>query len=125
MVSWASVAGKEASEPPPDKQPSVAVTDVQHTSTAVVDANAIIQGMSLERLADQALTIPEVLQEIRDQRSREYLQNFPHGIKAVQPAKESIDAGNITDENISRAIANQLAALQWSAILGVWSASVM
>lgn len=95
MVSWANVAGKEAAPPPVDKQPSVAVSEVQTTSTAVVDANAIIAGMHLERLADQAVTISEVLQEIRDQRSREYLQNFPHGIKAVQPNKESIAAGTL------------------------------
>jgi rRNA maturation endonuclease Nob1 len=55
--------------------------------------------MRLDSLAEQAVTIPEVLQEVRDERSREYLERFPHGIKSLQPAQESIDAGTDSEQD--------------------------
>ena len=61
MTTWASVAGKEAPQAAP--APEGHTTD--QPSTAVIDANAIISELRLERIAEQAVTIAEVLKEAR------------------------------------------------------------
>jgi RNA-binding protein NOB1 len=47
---------------------------------AVVDANAIIRGVRLERLADAAVTVPAVFAEVRDGPSRAALASLPFGL---------------------------------------------
>jgi len=64
-MSWASIA-KTAQEPP--KQ--LAVDSKPESSVVVVDANAIINGLRVERLGERVVTTTSVLKEIRDQKSR-------------------------------------------------------
>lgn len=90
-MSWAAVAKKEPE--PAAAQQSAEAPAAQTNSTAVIDANAIIAGMRMDGFAQQLCTIPEVLQEIRDRKSREILENFPHNIKTIHPTEESIKAG--------------------------------
>lgn len=58
----------------------------------VVDANAVIAGVPLDRLGQSACTVPEVLREVRDSASRHRLQTLPFGIDTREPSEESIKA---------------------------------
>ena len=58
----------------------------------VVDANAIVKGIRLERLAEEAVTIPEVLREIKDRQARHTLATLPFELKVRDPDEESIKA---------------------------------
>ena len=91
MTTWASVAGHQPAQPAGVPQETAA--DQQPSTTAVVDANAIIAGLRLERLAEEIVTIAEVLKEIRDKQSREYLEALPVRIQCLDPSDESLRAG--------------------------------
>lgn len=91
IMSWADVAKKEA-QPTAKVQSAEALVEKQK-STAVIDTNAIIAGMSMESIADQLVTIPEVLQEVKDKKTKEYLETFPHNIRTLQPMEDSVRAG--------------------------------
>jgi RNA-binding protein NOB1 len=90
MASWASIA-KAA------PQPVVPVNELTNSTenlrVAVVDANAIINGIRLENVADRAVTIQEVLDEIRDKQSRQFLATLPFGIDVSEPSEDSLAAG--------------------------------
>ena len=89
MVSWASVAQKPAPKsgaPPPD-------AFGRDEPVAVLDANAIIGGLSVQRALDRLVTIPEVLQEVRDKQSREALAALPFTVELAEPSDESLHAG--------------------------------
>ena len=58
----------------------------------VVDANAIVKGIRLERLAEEAVTIPEVLREIKDKQARHTLATLPFELLVRDPDEESIKA---------------------------------
>ncbi|KAJ9520993.1 hypothetical protein QJQ45_022704 [Haematococcus lacustris] len=70
--------------------PEAGVPGVQRQ--AVVDANAIISGLSLRHLADRFVTIQEVLNEVRDKQSRQFLANLPIGLAVAEPSEESLRA---------------------------------
>ncbi len=88
MASWANVlkapSAPVAEAPPPSGDP---------TTIAVVDANAIINGVRVERIATTVMTIPEVLEEIKDKQSRQFLATLPFGIECREPSEESVKAG--------------------------------
>ena len=66
---------------------------VSHSVTkVVVDTNAVVKGFRLERFADEAVTIPEVLHEIRDKQARHTLATLPFELKVQNPDPESIAA---------------------------------
>mmetsp|Transcript_12450 Transcript_12450/g.45394 ORF Transcript_12450/g.45394 Transcript_12450/m.45394 type:complete len:528 (-) Transcript_12450:2617-4200(-) len=59
----------------------------------VVDANAIIRGVErgqLHTLGEHLVTLEEVKEEIRDERSRQALQQLPFGIECKQPSDSSL-----------------------------------
>ena len=61
----------------------------------VVDSGPIIRlhGMtSLWRRAKQFYTVPAVLQEIRDAKARQHLDNLPFGLVTRDPSPEAIQA---------------------------------
>ena len=62
------------------------------TTKVVVDANAIVKGIRLERLAEEAVTIPEVLREIKDKQARHTLATLPFELKVRDPDEASIKA---------------------------------
>ncbi|KAL6762805.1 Nin one binding Zn-ribbon like-domain-containing protein [Haematococcus lacustris] len=70
--------------------PEAGVPGVQRQ--AVVDANAIISGLSLRHLADRFVTIQEVLNEVRDKQSRQFLASLPFGLAVAEPSEESLRA---------------------------------
>lgn len=116
-MSWAAVARQEA-------VPCQTRTDnwaVERPRVAVVDANAIISGLTLAGIAERAVTIQvcfslavnipcrtcddlprqthglrvqEVVGEIRDKKSREWLQALPYRLDIMEPCDESVKAGS-------------------------------
>eukprot|EP00775_Hariotina_reticulata_P013406 gene13406-13534_t len=66
MASWASVA---KASPAPAVPTQDLTADSAGLRLLVVDANAIISGLHLEGIADRAVTIQEVFDEIRDKKS--------------------------------------------------------
>ena len=89
MSSWASVAKTAA----PLAAPVVAEQVGADTKVAVVDANAIINGLRLESVADKLFTIQEVLDEVRDKQSRQFLASLPYGLEVREPDEQSVKAG--------------------------------
>ena len=91
MASWANVL----------KAPAVTAIGVVAppsdgpTNIAVIDANAIINGIRFEQMAGTIVTIPEVLEEIRDKQSRQFLATLPFGVEGREPSDESVKAGEI------------------------------
>ena len=92
MASWASLL-KASTNPIADVAPPTTAEGPK--SIAIVDANAIINGMRMEHLATSFVTIPEVLDEIRDKQSRQFLATLPFTIEAREPSDESVKAGEV------------------------------
>lgn len=90
-MSWASIACKTP-KPTADSS-SVALTAKEGLKLLVVDANAIIDGVKLEGIADKAVTIQEVLDEIKDKQSRQFLASLPYQLEVSEPSEESVQAG--------------------------------
>jgi RNA-binding protein NOB1 len=90
MASWAAIAAKAT-------QPTVSVQDLTRSTenlrVLVVDANAIIGGVRLDGIADRAVTVQEVLEEVRDKQSRQFLASLPFTIDVAEPTDESMAAG--------------------------------
>ena len=60
---------------------------------AVVDSGPLIRGLRLETLnAERLVTVPEVLREIRDQRTRQMLESLPVELETREPSHEAMEA---------------------------------
>lgn len=94
MAATFSYSGalKTAEAVAPATETAAASTEAKgEVKYAVVDTNAIIKGMRLEQLEAEAVTIPEVLKEVRDGTSRHVLQTLPFGIDVREPQEEAYD----------------------------------
>ncbi|KAJ0402874.1 hypothetical protein P43SY_000488 [Pythium insidiosum] len=58
----------------------------------VVDSGAIIKGTNLGVLAENFWTVPDVLEEIRDKRSRAVLEALPFTLRTREPSAEAMKA---------------------------------
>lgn len=88
-ASWAAVAVSEQ----PAKGAAAPTAEAASTmSTAVIDANAIMGGFPLDRLAERLVTIPEVLEEVRDAKSRERLAALHVVLETLEPTAEAVAA---------------------------------
>lgn len=91
MSSWAAIARTV-----PTPQPIEETLSETKPRVAVIDANAIIHGdglLNLMRVVDRVVTIPEVLKEIRDSKSRNILNTLPYRIETQDPSEEDVRAG--------------------------------
>lgn len=89
-MNWAAIAKAE----PPAKEKDGPCTCNQ-APVAVIDANAIIQRnglLNLKQNYDTIVTIPQVLNEIRDSESRQALASLPFSIETREPSEESMKA---------------------------------
>lgn len=62
----------------------------------VLDAGAIIKGygmMDLPRRANQIVTVPDVLSEVRDSKARDLLATLPFEIVEMNPSPQSLSVG--------------------------------
>ncbi|CAN1189812.1 RNA-binding NOB1-like protein [Linum perenne] len=98
-MCWSNVL---KSQPPPKPKPQAATVSSQvfvesckstkGIAVAVIDANAVIQGGdNLHNLADKFVTVPEVLNEIRDPVSRHRLALIPFTIDSMEPTPEALN----------------------------------
>lgn len=94
MSSWASIAKAQVQPVVPTKDLTASTEGLR---LLVVDANAIIGGFHLEGIADRAVTIQEVYDEIRDKQSRQFLATLPYQLQISEPSEESISAGKRVD----------------------------
>lgn len=97
---WSSVVKKEA--PAVQQEPLLLQTERvlenarnRHgISVAVIDANAVIEaGDKLHGIADKFVSVPEVMEEIRDPVSRHKLSFLPFSTQTMEPSPESINKG--------------------------------
>ncbi|KAM3578991.1 20S-pre-rRNA D-site endonuclease nob1 [Umbelopsis sp. WA50703] len=58
----------------------------------VIDSAPLLKGTPLRHLAERFCTIPEVVSEIRDKQSREYIKKLPFELELITPSEESIKA---------------------------------
>lgn len=58
----------------------------------VVDSGAIIKGTNLAALAEHFWTVPDVLNEIRDKKSRALLERLPFTLETREPSAEAMAA---------------------------------
>ncbi len=93
MASWASIANKSPQVP---AEPSGTAAATQEKSCAVIDTNAIIDGSQLQLYGEELATIPEVLAEVKDKKTRDFLERFPFKLRSLEPASESLKAGNFS-----------------------------
>lgn len=89
MGTWAAVTKLDAVE----AKPAAQALEGSNISVAVVDTNAIISGLQLHCIAETAVTIPEVLSEVRDKHTRQTLANLSFPLECQQPTEESVKAG--------------------------------
>ena len=92
MVSWASIANKGPQVP---VEPSGFAATTEGTY-AVIDTNAIIDGSQLQLYGEHLVTIPEVLAEVKDKKTRDFLERFPFKLDSMEPNPESLRAGEFT-----------------------------
>eukprot|EP00798_Chlamydomonas_sp_ICE-L_P002831 gene2831-17779_t len=85
---WANVLKADAPLPTLDDKDD---TGNEKERILVVDANAIISGIPLDRVGDRFFTIADVLHEIRDKKSRTYLSTLPYGIQTQEPTEDSVN----------------------------------
>ncbi|CAM6085795.1 unnamed protein product [Calypogeia fissa] len=86
---WAAIARKEA----PVKVDAPLLKSTAGLKTLVVDANALIGGgVRLAGIADQFVTVQEVLNEVRDPASRFHLSTLPVTIRCLEPSAEALAA---------------------------------
>ena len=88
MSGWLAALKVDTPSVPVASAPQVEVGKTK----VVVDANAIVKGLRLERLAEEAVTIPEVLKEIKDRQARHTLATLPFELHVRDPDAESIQA---------------------------------
>ena len=72
-------------------------TSTKQLEYLVLDAGALIRGhgLSLYSKAKKVITVPDVLAEIRDSKSRDLLGRLPFEIEERMPSQSSITAGTI------------------------------
>ena len=92
MASWASIANKSPQVP---AEPSGTAAAAQEKWCAIIDTNAIIDGSQLQVYGEQLATIPEVLAEVKDKKTRDFLERFPFKLESMEPAPESLRAGEL------------------------------
>ena len=92
MSGWLNAIKTDAPEAPVEPNAPSAPTASSSVTKVVVDTNAIVKGLRLERFADEAVTIPEVLHEVRDRQARHTLATLPFELKVQDPDADSIAA---------------------------------
>ncbi|CAG8494838.1 8606_t:CDS:1, partial [Scutellospora calospora] len=56
----------------------------------VVDSGPLIKGVNVRHLAEKIYTIPEVIAEIRDKHSRDFLTQISFDIETILPNEEAL-----------------------------------
>eukprot|EP01064_Diplonema_japonicum_P001487 TRINITY_DN1095_c0_g2_i2.p1 TRINITY_DN1095_c0_g2~~TRINITY_DN1095_c0_g2_i2.p1 ORF type:complete len:296 (+),score=104.62 TRINITY_DN1095_c0_g2_i2:76-963(+) len=119
-MSWAAIAAKNKDVPRPESQPQVVQskaliteeTEAEQPETAelveavkkmelvqnspdrkvlVLDTGGLIKGSTgLAEMADEFVTIQDVMTEVRDKKTRDFVESFPFAINIREPTKEAM-----------------------------------
>ena len=92
MSGWLNAIKTDAPEASVEPNAPSAPTASSSVTKVVVDTNAIVKGFRLERFANEAVTIPEVLAEVRDRQARHTVATLPFELKVQDPDADSIAA---------------------------------
>ncbi|KAG6511502.1 RNA-binding NOB1-like protein [Zingiber officinale] len=90
---WSSVLQKKPTAHPQEAISTRvfgSLTSSKGISVAVLDANALIHGDKLANSADKFVSVPEVLDEVRDHVSRQRLSFLPFPVETMEPSPEFI-----------------------------------
>lgn len=93
---WSSVLQKKPTAHPQEAISTPvfgSLTSCKGISVAVLDANALIHGDKLANSADKFVSVPEVLDEVRDHVSRQRLSFLPFPVETREPSPEFIKKG--------------------------------
>ena len=60
---------------------------------AIVDTGPLIRGARLETIADTIYTTADVLEEVKDRKTRDWLETLPVELVVREPAPDAIRAG--------------------------------
>ena len=63
----------------------------QRTKILIVDTGSIIKGLKLEKFGNDFYTVAEVLNEIKDSKSKHILSMLPFELKIREPSLESLN----------------------------------
>lgn len=66
---------------------------MQPVKYLIVDTNALIKGVNLANIGVEVWTVPEVLSEVRDARTRHVVSTLPFELKTREPSEKAIAAG--------------------------------
>ncbi|PON62839.1 D-site 20S pre-rRNA nuclease Nob [Parasponia andersonii] len=96
---WSSVLKNQTAPKPQNPNPNATVcvfaqpcNSTKGIAVAVVDANAIIEGGDkLSQCADKFVSVPEVMDEVRDPVSRHRLAFVPFSVQTMEPTPESLN----------------------------------
>lgn len=70
-------------------------------AVAVLDANAIIEGGErISSLADRFVSVPEVMDEVRDPVSRRRLDFVPFTVDTMEPSPEALSKGSYCKDKL-------------------------
>eukprot|EP00884_Botryococcus_braunii_P015629 jgi/Botrbrau1/274/Bobra.0022s0243.1 len=87
-ASWAAIA--RAAPAPAEPAAATQINSIAG-ETVVLDANVLISGAPLSlALTERVVTIPEVLEEVRDKQARQALGALPYNIATMDPSDESL-----------------------------------
>ena len=90
-MSWAAALKVDAPAAPSAPDAPAPASDAR-TTRVVVDTNAIVKGFRLERFAEEAVTIPEILREVKDLQAKHTLATLPFELKVLDPDEASVAA---------------------------------
>ncbi|EGG19020.1 hypothetical protein DFA_02263 [Cavenderia fasciculata] len=83
--------GEEGEEE--EEQETMTLSHAKRTAShLVIDTNAIIQATRFDSLARVLWTIEEVIDEVKDKRSVDFLASLPYEIKTKEPTPQSVKA---------------------------------
>src|SRR5688572_19571684 len=92
-ISTESISTKSLSTNTSEKKCSPDYNKGQKVECLVVDSGPLIKGTSIRSFAEKLYTVPEVISEIRDKRSRDFLNQISFDIQVKVPSDEALKEG--------------------------------
>ncbi|CAG8535726.1 9740_t:CDS:2 [Funneliformis mosseae] len=95
-ISTESISTKSLSTNISEKKCSPDYNKGQKVECLVVDSGPLIKGTSIRSFAEKLYTVPEVISEIRDKRSRDFLNQISFDIQVKVPSDEALKEGSLS-----------------------------
>ncbi|CAI2169687.1 2627_t:CDS:2 [Funneliformis geosporum] len=95
-ISTESIATKSLSTNDSEKKSSPVYNIGQKVECLVVDSGPLIKGTNVRSFAEKLYTVPEVISEIRDKHSRDFLNQISFDIQVKVPSDEALKEGSLS-----------------------------